>query len=172
MDTGPVGSEETALWPHLERIGGRISAETVCSGPGLARLHAARWPSRAEYVAPIDGVAIVERALADHGSAEGETVRLFWRLTARLAGDMALALLARGGVTLSGGILPRIVDLLDESRFRAAFEAKNPMTGLMGEIATSLIVAPDAVLAGMAAVAAAPDLYALDYATRAWITPP
>lgn len=170
IDFGPVGEEEEALWPHLPRSsGGRISAETVCSGPGLVRLHQAHRALRGLGNEPVDGVAIVEGALRDRASVEAETVRLFWRLVARFAGDMALASLARGGVTLSGGILPRIVDLLDEREFRAAFEAKSPMDGLLRQIATSVLVAPDAVLAGMAAVAAHPDAYIIDYADRAWV---
>ena len=108
-------------------------------------------------------------ALKDKTGAEADTVRLFWRLVARFAGDMALGSLARGGVTLSGGILPRIIELLDEQTFRATFEAKAPMDGLLRQIATSVLVAPDAVLAGMAAVAANPNAYILDYASRAWV---
>jgi glucokinase len=42
------------------------------------------------------------------------------------------------------------------------------MDGLLRSIATELVIAPDAVLAGMAALASDPDAYALDYASRAW----
>ena len=34
MDFGPVGADEEELWPHLERVHGRVTAETVLSGPG------------------------------------------------------------------------------------------------------------------------------------------
>ena len=40
---------------------------------------------------------------------------------------MAVAFVAFGGVTLAGGVLPRIVDFLDEGAFRRAFEAKAPV---------------------------------------------
>ena len=169
MDFGPFGKEEEALWPHLPRSHGRVSAETVCSGPGLERLHQAYRALRGLSDKASDGVAIVAGALKDKTGAEADTVRLFWRLVARFAGDMALGSLARGGVTLSGGILPRIIELLDEQTFRATFEAKAPMDGLLRQIATSVLVAPDAVLAGMAAVAANPNAYILEYASRAWV---
>ena len=168
VDFGPVGAEEEKLWPHLERVAGRVSAESVVSGPGLARVHKAR--SRLDGRAPpqIDGVAIVDRALQDRTGEEAKTVRLFWRLAARFASDMAIAFLARGGVTLCGGVLPRMIDLLDPDDFRARFEAKAPMDALARAIPTNLVVAPDAVLAGMAAIAAAPQRYAIDYAKRVW----
>ena len=49
---------------------------------------------------------------------------------ARFAGDMAVTFVATGGVTLSGGVLPRVVDFLDDAAFRAAFEAKAPVDAL------------------------------------------
>ena len=109
-----------------------------------------------------------ERAHRDPTGEEACTVRLFWRLIGRFAGDMALVFMARGGVTLSGGILPRILGLLDARDFRAAFEAKAPVEALVRSVSTDLVAAPDAVLTGMAAIAAAPGRYRLDYARRKW----
>ena len=84
---------------------------------------------------------------------------------------MAVTFVATGGVTLSGGVLPRIVDFLDEAAFRAAFEAKAPVDALAGAIPTRLIMRADAVLVGMAAIAAAPDRYGVDYSSRAGSSP-
>ena len=95
-------------------------------------------------------------------------MRFYWRIFGRLAGDIAIAFVARGGVTLAGGVLPRIVDLLDEAAFRKAFEDKAPVDALARAIPTRLVTKADSVLAGMAAIAAAPDSYAIDYAGRAW----
>jgi glucokinase len=81
---------------------------------------------------------------------------------------MALVFMARGGVTLGGGILPRILSLLDARDFRAAFEAKAPVAAVVRAIPTDLVTAPEAVLAGMAAIAAAPGRYSIDYARRNW----
>jgi glucokinase len=168
MDFGPVGAEEERFWPHLEPVAGRISAETVISGPGMARVHRARLAAAGATVPHLDGVTIVDRALQDRAGEEARTARTFWRLVARFAGDMAIAFLARGGVTLGGGVLPRMFDLLEAAEFREAFEAKAPMDGLARSIPTRLVTAPDAVLAGMAAIAAEPDRYALDYPERVW----
>lgn len=168
IDFGPVVEDEIALWPYLERAHGRITAEAVLSGPGLVRLHRARLAAAGHGAPLIDGVALVDRANQDRGGEEARSLRLFWRLVGRFAGDLALVFLARGGVTLSGGILPRILPFLDAADFRAAFEAKAPLEALVQSIPTQLITAPDAVLAGMAAIAAFPDRYALDYASRKW----
>ena len=88
---------------------------------------------------------------------------------ARFAGDMAVTFVATGGVTLSGGVLPRVVDFLDDAAFRTAFEAKAPVDGLARSIATRLITRSDAVLIGMAAIAVRPQRYAIDYASRKWV---
>ncbi len=178
MGFGPCGPEEEAFWPLLERVHGRITAEAVLSGPGLARVHAARLAAQGVptpgmttaqiTTAQITTAQITTAGLAAEG-AERETLRQFWRLAARFAGDMAIAFLARGGVTLAGGVLPRLAPLLDEAEFRSAFEAKAPMDGLARAIPTRLVTAPDAVLAGMAGIAAQPERFAIDYAARLWV---
>jgi glucokinase len=169
MGFGPLGAEETALWPHLDTgTLGRVRAETILSGPGLMRLHRARCMAAGEEAAESSEIVLIERAHAEPGGEEAATLRLCWTLTARFAGDLALAFLAKGGVTFSGGILPRIVEFCDAQKFRAAFENKAPYGEMMRAIGTRLIVSEEAVLAGMAAIANAPQNYAIDYANRAW----
>ena len=168
LDFGPQEPDEWAVFPHLERVMGRISAESVMSGPGLARLHRARMAALGLPVPVCDGAGVGARAIADAASQEAETVRLFWRQIARFAGDMAITYLATGGVTLAGGVLPQLAGLLDPVAFRKAFEAKAPVDALTRRIPVRLVTAPDIVLAGMAAIARQPDMYELDYATRAW----
>ncbi len=169
VDFGPVGAEEAAIWPHIPLTHyGRVSAETVISGPGLMRLHQARLASRGLVTTARDEIDIIERAKADRQGEEAMTIKLFWRLVARFAGDMTMALLATGGVTFSGGVLPRIVDFIDPVVFRARYEDKAPFGELLREVGTRIIVADDAVLSGLAAIAAHPDRYALDWSRRAW----
>jgi glucokinase len=165
---GPATDEDTAVWPHLARFHGRITAEAVISGPGLARLHRARAAAAGKPDEGMTPAEIVSGALLDKHGPEADSVRHFWRLTARFAGDMALVFLARNGVALTGGILPRIIDLLDAGDFRAAFEAKAPMEHVLRKIPISIVTAPDVVLAGLAAIAAQPGVYQIDYRERAW----
>ena len=169
MGFGPLGAEETVLWSHLDKGSqGRICAETILSGPGLMRLHLARCMAAGEAAAESSEIALIERAHAQPGGAEAATLRMCWTLTARFAGDLALAFLAKGGVAFAGGIVPRIVEFCDSEKFRAAFEDKAPYGEMMRAIGTRLIISEDAVLSGMAAIANAPQNYAIDYARRAW----
>jgi glucokinase len=168
MGFGPASEEEWAIWPHLERAHGRITTESVVCGQGLARVYRARLLAKGLEPEFNDPAAVTAAALADPGGEAAEGVRLFWRIVGRLAGDAAIAFVARGGVTLAGGVLPRIVDLLDEAAFRAAFEDKAPVEALARAIPTRLVMHADSVLVGMAAIAAAPESYAIDYAGRAW----
>ena len=168
MSFGPASEEEFAIWPHLERAHGRITTESVTNGAGLARVYRARMAARGKTPEFDDPAQVTAAALADRASDAAEGVRLYWRIFARLAGDAAIAFLARGGVTLAGGVLPRIVDLLDDAAFRAAFEDKAPVDGLARAIPTRLVIQADSVLVGMAAIAAAPERYAIDYENRAW----
>ncbi len=168
IDFGPATPEEWSIWPHLERAHGRITTESVISGAGLVRVHRARLAAIGAPASTLDGPAIVAAALADRNGAEARSLELLWRIVGRFAGDMAVAFVAFGGVTLAGGVLPRIVDFLDEATFRAAFEAKAPVDALARQIPTRLVIQSDSVLVGMAAIAADPAAYAIDYAARAW----
>lgn len=168
IDFGPVTPEEWAIWPHLERAHGRITSESVLSGPGLPRVHRARMVSIGAPAPDLDGPAVVDAALADHEGEEAKSLKLYWRIVARFAGDMAVTFVAFGGVTLAGGVLPRILDLLDETAFRAAFEDKAPVDALARKIPTRLVTRADSVLLGMATIASRPDDYAIDYGARSW----
>jgi glucokinase len=168
IDFGPASAEEFALWPHLERAHGRITSESVISGAGLARVHRARMMGRGAPDPRDEPQAVTAAALADPRGDEAQSLRLYWHIVARFAGDMAVTFVATGGLTLSGGVLPRVVDFLDEAAFRTAFEAKAPVDGLAKRIPTRLVMRADAVLAGMAAIVSAPSRYAIDYASRAW----
>lgn len=167
VDFGPLGAFEEKLWPHLERAHGRITAEAVMSGPGLERLHAGRLAMLGQAPQGLTAAQITRAGVAAEG-LERETLRLLWRLAARFCGDMALAFCARGGVTLAGGVLPRLVSVIDDDAFRAGFEDKAPMVALAAGIATRLIVSDHAALSGMAAIGAAPERYSIDYSTRCW----
>ena len=165
----PVTAEERKLWPHLEKAHGRITTESVLSGAGLERLHRARLAAAGEDPpSDVKAADITAEALKDHEGPEAATIACYWGLIARFAGDIAITFMATGGVTLAGGILPRIFDLVDAKAFRAAFEDKAPVAALARRIPTRLVTKSDSVLGGMAALAADPDRFLLDYAARRW----
>ena len=99
-----------------------------------------------------------------------ETMELFFRLLARFAGDMALVFGAKGGIFVGGGIAPRFRDWdwLTSGAFAAAARDRGHASGYLADIPIQLITAPDAALQGLAAVAAHPDGFALDFDQRCW----
>lgn len=153
-DFGPADSFEEKVWHVLERVEDRITVETVLSGPGLARLHAAVAHVRTgQPHEKIDPAAVTEAGLRASDPHAAEALALFARLLGRVCGDLALTFLATSGVYIGGGIAPRIVRTLEESGFRAAFEKKAPFVAMMKKIPTSVITVHDPAFNGLAALA-------------------
>ncbi|MNL33118.1 Glucokinase [compost metagenome] len=86
----------------------------------------------------------------------------------RLAGDLALIFMAKGGVFLAGGISPKILPALEKPAFRAAFEDKAPHNKLLKDIPTFVVTDPVAALSGLAAYARTPQSFGLALAGRHW----
>jgi glucokinase len=147
-DLAPVDDEELEAWQRLRRAYGRVSAETVLSGPGLERLYAA-LSGKALSAAEIDAAA---------WRGEPDALRahaLFTRWLGRFAGNLALAAGARGGVYLAGGILPRWGERFEVAAFRRGFEDKGQYAAWLRAIPSLLITHPNPGLLGLAALAAA-----------------
>ncbi|MEA2976250.1 MAG: glucokinase [Alphaproteobacteria bacterium] len=144
---GAESSDEEPVFARL-RQHGRVSAETVLSGPGLTRLHAALHPG----AAPLPPETIVARAEAGEAAALG-TTRLFVRLLGRFAGDVALTFKARGGVYIAGGVACGLGPLFDEDVFREAFESHPPYGWLLAAVPTYLVTCMEPGLIGCAALA-------------------
>lgn len=157
---GPLTREEERLFRQVERVEGRITAEVLLSGPGLARLHAARMVLQDRGGEHRDAAAVTAEALADPKGQAAETVRTFLALLARFAGDLAITFRAEGGVFIAGGIVPRLLPLLDPEAFRLNFEAKTPIVQMARECPTAVITA-EAALIGMAAFGAEPGRFAI-----------
>ena len=65
---------------------------------------------------------------------------MFFEMLGQVAGDFALAIGAKDGIFIAGGIVRRYPDLLENSRFRTGFEAKGRHRSLMEKIPTKLIL--------------------------------
>jgi glucokinase len=165
VDLGPRSEAEFALWRHLS--GGGVSAEDLLSGRGLVRIYQAVCAQRGSPVAEANAATVTELALRGDRNA-GVAVQQFLTLLARIAGNMALTFCARGGVFIGGGIVPRFIDSLDATAFSIAFEDKGVASGYLRDIPVHLITAPDAALQGLAAVAADPAQFSLNYQSRCW----
>jgi glucokinase len=168
IDLGPVSVRDFAIWPHLEKAHGRISAETLLSGAGLLRLY--RGICASDGVLPQLSVpSDVSDAGLDGGDPQAaEALNLFATYLGRMAGDLALVFMARGGVFLAGGISTKIAPVVRSGAFRAAFVDKAPHRALLDTIPTAIVVKPDPALAGIAAYARAPSRFVVDLAGRRW----
>jgi glucokinase len=147
---------EFAAWLRAEH--GRATAERAISGMGLVSLYrflAAR--EAADTPDPLDaadaGAAIGALALADAASLARRAADIFMAGYGAFAGDMALALLARGGVYLAGGVTQKLLPLLRAGGFLAAFNAKAEHAGLARRMPVHVVTEPEIGLLGAAVLA-------------------
>jgi glucokinase len=154
----PADAQQARLWQFVVREKGRCTREHLLSGSGLARIAAylqtedhAPGPALAEAMAREDPAAALCRfALQDTDPLARDTLRLFVRIYGAQTGDLALVVLPTGGVYLAGGIAPRILPLLQNGDFMAAFVNKAPMGHLLTRFPVKVITDPNAGLLGAA----------------------
>ncbi len=156
----PHGNEQEQLLRWARRELDHVCGESFLCGSGIVRLY--RFAVEELGLPAASGVVVEEggdsapaitAAAAAGCPACGCAVRLFLEILGSEAGNLALKLLAKGGVYLGGGILPKLHRDLDFSIFLDAFRAKGAMSWLMETFPVSLIVAADATLRGCACCA-------------------
>ncbi|HDZ74415.1 MAG TPA: glucokinase [Aurantimonas coralicida] len=169
IDLGPRTERDLAIWPHLETIEGRVSGEQVLCGRGLVNLY--RAIAAADGAEPVHTTPaeITEAAVNQKDPLSIEAVDLFATYLGRVAGDLALIFMARGGVFIAGGIFQRIIPILKSEQLRAAFEDKAPHSALMREIPLFVVTEPLAALAGLATYARTPRFFGLETTGRRWV---
>lgn len=136
----------------LRRSKPRVTNEDILSGAGLALLY--RTLGEVEGLPAVTALTppeVTQRALAGADALAVQTVDVFCAVLGAVAGDVALLTGARGGVFIGGGIAPRILPLLERSRFRQRFEDKGVQHEYVRAIGTSVIVASTPALAGAVA---------------------
>ena len=78
------------------------------------------------------------------------TLNTFVSILGAEAGNLALKVLASGGVYLGGGIPPRILTALEQERFMEAFRHKGRMSDLLARVPVHVILNPKVALLGAA----------------------
>ncbi len=170
VDMGPRNAREASIWEHLETIEGRISAEQALSGFGLQNLYRACCLAGGTDTKLTTAADVSKAAIEDTDSSAKEALGLFCTLLGRVAGDMALTNMARGGVYIAGGIGRQILPFLQKSGFRAAFDDKAPHGELMRSISTVVVTHPLPALVGLAGYARNPADFLIDLDHRRWIS--
>jgi glucokinase len=163
-DYAPHADLEVDLLRYLQaKFGAHVSWERVLSGPGLASIYAfLRDTGRgtepdwlAEAIRTGDGPAVISRAALE-GKSElcVKALDIFVAAYGDEASNLALKLMATGGVYLGGGIAPRIVDKLKGPAFMEAFTAKGRLGPLLATIPVRVIMNDETALLGAARYAA------------------
>jgi len=150
MGFAPGDDVEIEVLKLLRKRFGRVSVERVLSGPGLLNLHLALSEVEGRPGDCDSPNAVTARAEAGDPAAI-RTVERFCGILGSVAGDLALAYGARGGVFVAGGVAARVQDALANGEFRRRFEAKGRFESYLAEIPTRLILhAHTAALLGAA----------------------
>lgn len=168
VDLGPRTERDREIFPHLETIEGRISAEQILCGRGLVNLYRALCKADANAPKFSDPAEITGAGLAREDAAAIETLDLFCTYLGRVAGDLGLIFMSRGGVFLTGGIAQKIVPALKNGHFRKAFEDKAPHNALVEQMPVFVITHPLAALTGIAAYARTPARFGVETSGRRW----
>jgi len=149
----PADEEQARLWQFLHAGCRRVIAEDVVSGPGLERLYAFVRADAGVAPRPMRSAEVSAEALAGEPLA-GRALELFVRCFGAVAGDHALAVLARGGVFIAGGVAPKILPRLAAGSFVAAFNAKGAHERLTRRFPVHVVTEERLGLLGAAVLAA------------------
>jgi glucokinase len=154
---------EVDLLRYLQRqLGGRVSFERVVSGIGLKNIYAfLRDEKKLEEPAWLkermqeeDPNAVIGE-LGESGENElcARTLDIFAGAYGAEAGNMALKILAVGGMYLGGGIAPKILKKMKDGAFMTAFTDKGRLSDVLIHTPVRIILESRAALIGAAAYA-------------------
>ncbi|MEP7325837.1 MAG: glucokinase, partial [Gemmatimonadota bacterium] len=166
VDFAPRNEEEIALLRFLLQRYARVSWERVLSGKGLVNIYefliaTGFGPERPEITSAMasqDPAAVVSNSGLKGDPVCRHALDIFVSLYGAQAGNLALVYRARGGVYVAGGIAPRIVPLLVEGSFLAAFRNKGRLSPVLDSIPIHVVTHPAPGILGAARVAADPSL--------------
>jgi glucokinase len=158
---GPTNELEMGLLRYLQNKFGHVSYERVCSGIGLPNIydylndskHAEPSPHVIEQLSnATDSVpVIVNAALRKEPPCQlcQSTLQCFVSILGAEAGNLALKVLATGGVYVGGGIPPRILGALEEdNRFMQSFRNKGRFATMLGQMPVHVVLNAKTALLG------------------------
>jgi len=163
-DFAPRTELEVELLRYLVARFGHVSFERIVSGPGLVNVynflrdtHRGEEPQwLTDELAQGDQAATISRAAVAGKSVLAEHALDLWiSIYGAEAGNLALKLMATGGVFLGGGIAPKIVSKLSGLLFMQAFVSKGRLQPLLESIPVKVITNDKIALFGAARYAVA-----------------
>jgi glucokinase len=157
-DFAPTNQDQAELWAFVMDRFHHVAYERVCSGSGLPNVYdfvrsrdpAAESP---EFAATLHEAAdrtpaIVEAGVNDaaRNRLAAQTLGIMIDIWGAEAGNLALKVLATGGVYLAGGMPPRVVSQLQDGAFMRAFTAKGRFAELLGKVPVHVVTVNAALL--------------------------
>jgi len=158
-DFAPGNPLEEELQVFVRKEMGRASIESLCSGPGIARIYRFLRDCKGKRESASlrekmnqgrDAVPLITAAASEGDILCREALEIFADILAREAGNQALRFLAFGGIYLGGGIAPRMQAFLETERFRRSFSDKGSFSKLLEQMPLKVILHPAAALRGAA----------------------
>jgi glucokinase len=165
-DFAPRTELEIELFRYLAARFGHVSYERIVSGPGLVNVYrflrdtgrGEEPSSLTEELAHNDPAAVISRnAVAGKSVLAEHALDLWITIYGAEAGNLALKLMATGGIYLGGGIAPKLVAKLSGPLFMQAFVGKGRMQTLLESIPVKVITNDKIALFGAARYAIAKD---------------
>ncbi len=150
----PTDEIEERILAQLRLRYGRVSAERIASGPGLANLYEALAEIEGDDARFRNEKALWAAALAGEDDLAAAALELFCRSLGAVAGDIALAQGAQA-VVIGGGLGLRLAGHLPSSGFRDRFIAKGRFGRRMDEMPVKIVTHEQPGLFGAAAAFAA-----------------
>jgi glucokinase len=164
VEFGPRNRLELGLLRYLFERFGHVSYERVLSGAGLFHIYQflrdtgkygkePGWLS-ARFEKEDPAAVITDAARHKKSRTCGAALDLFVSIYGAAAGNLALQVMASGGIFIGGGIAPKIIWKLKDGSFIKAFRDKGRLTPLVQRIPVRVIMNDRAALLGAAAHAA------------------
>ena len=171
-----INSErELQIQRYLDRTCDRQTVEDMISGPGLENLYRAIWLAdnssgdrngeNSDSPPQLSAAQISKAAAMKIDKAAVGAVEYFASLLGRVAGNIALTVMATGGVYVTGGMAHKMLPQIEASGFRFEFEHKAPQKQLAKTIPTYLVNRELAAVEGLANYVRTPDRFDLSHAS-------
>ena len=164
-DFAPRNDDEIDLLHFLmQKYNGRISFERVVSGQGLTNIYEFLRDGRgmeepvwlAQRMTEEDPNAVItDLAMKARSEICERALDMFVSAYGAEAGNLALKILAVGGLYVGGGIAPRILEKLKDGTFMKAFTDKGRLSQLLVNTPVRVILESRTALIGAAAYAEA-----------------